>query len=88
MIDRIIVNGGHTLWMRGRWCEIPEYLKGLEHRKIGWKILILKYDFGKSLSKEMWHKITDTKTFIDYKFKKMKKYQACWTNIMNIISLG
>ena len=44
---------------------------------MGWKILILKYDFGKSLSKEMWRKIADTKTFLDYKFKKMKKYQAC-----------
>jgi len=36
------------------------YLKELEHRKLGWKVLILKYDLGKSLSKEMWCKIADT----------------------------
>jgi len=28
-------------------------LKELEHRKFGWKVLILKYVLGKSLSKEM-----------------------------------
>jgi len=28
-------------------------LKELEHSKLGWKVLILKYDLGKSLSKEM-----------------------------------
>jgi len=28
-------------------------LKELEHRKLGWKVLILKYDLGKGLSKEM-----------------------------------
>jgi len=28
-------------------------LKELEHRKLGSKVLILKYDLGKSLSKEM-----------------------------------
>jgi len=27
-------------------------LKELEHRKLGWNVLILKYDLGKSLSKE------------------------------------
>ena len=37
------------------------FLKELEHRKLGWKVLILKYDLGKSLSKEMWCKIDDTK---------------------------
>ena len=26
-------------------------LKELEHRKLGWKVFILKYDLGKSLSK-------------------------------------
>ena len=36
-------------------------LKELEHRKLGWKVLILKYDLGKSLSKEMWCKMADTK---------------------------
>jgi len=29
------------------------YLKELEHRKLGWKVLILKYNLGNSLSKEM-----------------------------------
>ena len=29
-------------------------LKELEHRKLGWKVFILIYDLGKSLSKEMW----------------------------------
>jgi len=36
-------------------------LKELEHRKLGWKVLILNYDWGKSLSKEMWCKMADTK---------------------------
>jgi len=36
-------------------------LKEQEHRKLGWKVLILKYDLGKSLSKEMWCKMADTK---------------------------
>jgi len=35
-------------------------LKELEHRQLGWKVLILKYDLGKSLSKEMWCKMADT----------------------------
>ena len=43
-------------------------LKELEHRKLGWKVLILKYDLGKSLCKEMWCKIADTKTLFDYIF--------------------
>jgi len=30
-------------------CELKE----LEHRKLGLKVLILKYDLGKSLNKEM-----------------------------------
>jgi len=29
------------------------FLKELEHWKLAWKVLILKYDLGKSLSKEM-----------------------------------
>ena len=36
-------------------------LKEQEHRKLGWKVLILKYYLGKSLSKEMWCKMVDTK---------------------------
>jgi len=47
-------------------------LKKLEHRKLGWKVLISKYDLGKSLSKEMWCKMADTKTCFYYIFKKMK----------------
>jgi len=46
-------------------------LKELEHRKLGWKVLILKYDLGKSLNKEMWCKMTDTKN-IDYIFQQLK----------------
>ena len=42
-------------------------LKELKHRKLGWKVLILKYDLGKSLSKEMWCKMADPKK-IDYIF--------------------
>jgi len=30
-------------------------------QKLGWKVLILKYDLGKSLNKEMWCKMADTK---------------------------
>jgi len=44
------------------------YLKELEHRKLGWKVLILKYDLGKSLSKEMWWNMANTKTFLDFIF--------------------
>jgi len=44
-------------------------LKKLEHRKLGWKVLILKYDLGKSLtSKEIWCKMADTK--------------KCWLHIL------
>ena len=43
------------------------FLKKLEHRKLGWKVLILKNYLGKSLSKEMWCKMADTKK-IDYIF--------------------
>jgi len=43
-------------------------LKELEQRKFGWKVLILKYDLGKSLSKEMWCKMADTKNKFDYIF--------------------
>jgi len=43
-------------------------LKELEHRKLGWKVLILKSDLGKSVSKEMWCKMADTKKNFDYIF--------------------
>ena len=42
-------------------CHLRMMLKELEHRKLGWKVLILKYDLGKSLSKEMWCKMADIK---------------------------
>ena len=41
------------------------HLKELEHRKLGWKVFILKYDLGKSVSKEMWCKMADTKNNFD-----------------------
>jgi len=43
-------------------------LKELEHKKLGWKVLNLKYDLGKSLGKEMWCKMADTKKKFDYIF--------------------
>ena len=43
-------------------------LKELEHRKLGWKVFILKYDVGKSLSKEMWCKMADTTEKFNYIF--------------------
>jgi len=39
--------------------EVP--LKELEHRKLGWKVLVLKFDLGKSLSKGIWCKMADTR---------------------------
>jgi len=36
-------------------------LKELEHRKLGCKVLILKYDLGKGLSNDMSCKMADTK---------------------------
>jgi len=42
-------------------------LKELEHRQIGWKVLILKYDLVKSLSKEICCKMAGTKN-LDYIF--------------------
>ena len=49
-------------------------LKELEHRKLGWKVFILKYDLGKSLSKEMWCKMADTKQFLTTYFKRWKMH--------------
>ena len=39
---------------------------------MGWKVLNLKYNKGKSLNKEMWWDMADTKTFLEYIFEKMK----------------
>jgi len=44
----------------------------LEHRKLGWKVLVLKYDLGKSLSEEMWCKMADTKKNNFFKGEKCK----------------
>jgi len=43
-------------------------LNELEHRKLGWNVFLLKYDLGKSLSKEMWCKMAETKKMFDYIF--------------------
>ena len=50
-------------------------VKGAKAQKIWLKILILKYDLSKSLSKEMWCKMADTKKFVDFIYKKIKS--AC-----------
>jgi len=44
------------------------YLKELEHRTLGWKVIILKDDLGKSLVQKMWCKMAGTKNVFDYKF--------------------
>ena len=43
--------------------------------KLGWKVLILKYNLVKSLSKEVWCKMAGTNIFVDYIYKRMKN--AC-----------
>ena len=42
-----------TSALQGSPSVTPVLWKELEHRKLGWKVLILKYDLGKGLSKEM-----------------------------------
>jgi len=44
------------------------HFEGARAQKMGWKVLILKYDLDKSLSKEMWCKMADTKIIFDYIF--------------------
>jgi len=51
------------------------YLKELEHKQLGWKVLIQKYDLGKSLSKEIWCKMADTNKNLDNIFKNTRN--AC-----------
>jgi len=53
------------------FVECVELLKELEHRKLAWKVLILKYDLGKS-HKEMWCKMADTKIILTTYFKRWK----------------
>ena len=60
-------------------------LKELEHRKLGWKVLILKYDLGKSLSKEMWWKMADTITFLTTHLKRWKN--ACNMRLIHFVSV-
>jgi len=59
-------------WDRVTCIFILWYLKELEHRKLGWTVLILKYDLGKSLSKEMWCKMADTENILTTYFKDKK----------------
>ena len=40
--------------------------KGARAQQFGLKVLTLKYDLGKSLTKEMWCKMADTKHIFDY----------------------
>ena len=49
-------------------------LKELKHRKLSWKVLILNYDLGTSLSKEMWYKMTDTKNILTTYLKRWKMH--------------
>ena len=51
----------------------------LEHRKLGWKVLFLKYVLGKSLSKEMWCDIADTKNILTTYIKRWKMH-VIWGN--------
>jgi len=53
-------------------CTCTPILNELEHRQVGWKVLILKYDLGKSLGKEMWCKMADTKTHLLHILKHEK----------------
>jgi len=46
-------------------CMCLTMLKELEHKKLDWKVLTLKYDLGNTLSKEMWCKMDDTKNVFD-----------------------
>ena len=46
----------------------------LKDRKLGWKVLILKYYLGKSFSKEMWCKMADTKKNVTTYFKIWKMH--------------
>ena len=50
-----------ALWMMAPGQHFTDILKELEHRKLGWKVLILKYYLGKTLSKGMWCKMADIK---------------------------
>jgi len=59
---------GNSYAQINKLLKIHLHLKELEHRKLGWKVLILKYDLGKSLSKQMWCKMADTKKYVDYIF--------------------
>ena len=54
-------------------------------QKIGLKSTNLKNDLGKSLSKEMWWNMVDTKKNFEYIFKKMKN--ACNMRVILFVSV-
>jgi len=58
----------------------------LEHRKLGWKVLILKYDLGSSLSKDMWCKMADTKNSLTTYFKRWKMH-VIWGILILFVSV-
>jgi len=71
----------YFLGITNLWIALPtKYTKlnvqwilmELEHRKMGWKVLILKYDLGKKLSKEKWCKMAYTKKNLTTYFKRWK----------------
>jgi len=76
-------------WNNAKIMSLDIDLKVLEHRKLGWKVLILKYDLGKSLSKEMWCKMADIKTKFTTYFERWqmhviwgKSFLCPWTRKM------
>jgi len=79
-----IMWGNRTLYTNKCPINVPHWpsikvvyvalLKELEHRKLGWKVLILKNYLGKSLSKEMRCKMADTKKILTTYFKRWKMH--------------
>ena len=59
------------------------YLKGLEHRVFGWKVLVLKYNLYISLSQEMSCWISDSRKYYENILKKVK----CMTSEVNLFSV-
>jgi len=62
------------IWCYGSCVYLSVPLKELEHRKLGWKVLILKSDLCKSFSKEMWCKMADTEINFTTYFKRWKMH--------------
>jgi len=67
-----------TLWLGMFIGYIYSYLvlclKELEHRKLGRKVLLWKYDLGKSLSKQMWWNMADNKKLLTTYLKRWKMH--------------